>query len=158
MEHWAYIVKLLFKAFRLVLDNPKFFRKVIDTVHAQLIYDDQGFDSSIFDHDSDLRDELKILLTTFKSRLNELLLTQGAGLTDEQSAVGRAFEELESWLWRWNWDLRGNYVRSGKIQLEDGEYVDAELKDFEAEDERGEFAPVVVDIDEDGRERGLIRF
>jgi hypothetical protein len=36
--------------------------------------------------------------------------------------------------------------------------VDAELKDFEAEDERGEYAPVVVDMDEDGRERDLIRF
>ena len=35
--------------------------------------------------------------------------------------------------------------------------VDAELKDFEAEDERGEYAPVVVEMDEDGRERDLIR-
>ena len=101
--------------------------------------------------------ELKIILTIFKSRLNELLLGQGSNLTSEQSAVGKAFEELESWLWKWNWDLRGNYVRSGKFQLEDGEYVDAELKDFEAEDERGEYAPVMVDLDEEGREKGLIR-
>lgn len=36
--------------------------------------------------------------------------------------------------------------------------VDAELKDFEAEDERGEFSPVVVELDELGRERGLIKF
>jgi hypothetical protein len=36
--------------------------------------------------------------------------------------------------------------------------VDAELKDFEAEDERGEYAPVVVDMDEHGRERDLIRW
>jgi hypothetical protein len=35
--------------------------------------------------------------------------------------------------------------------------VDAELKDFEAEDERGEFAPQVVELDDDGRERDLIR-
>lgn len=35
--------------------------------------------------------------------------------------------------------------------------MDAELKDFEAEDERGEWAPVVVDLDENGRERDLIR-
>lgn len=96
-------------------------------------------------------------LTVFKSRLNELLLAQGARLTPEQNEVGKAFEELESWLWKWNWDLRGNYVRSGRIQLEDGEYVEAELKDFEAEDERGEYAPAMVQLDEEGREVGLVR-
>ncbi len=79
-------------------------------------------------------------------------------MTDEQKQVGEAFEALESWLWKWGWDLRGNYLRSGKIQLEDGELVDAELKDFEAEDERGEYAPVIVDLEEDGRETGLIRW
>lgn len=42
-----------------------------------------------------------------------------------------------------------------QVQLEDGEFVDAELKDFEAEDERGEFAPQVVELDEQGREMGL---
>jgi A1 cistron-splicing factor AAR2 len=36
--------------------------------------------------------------------------------------------------------------------------IDAELKDFEAEDERGEFRPVMVELDEDGREKGLITF
>jgi A1 cistron-splicing factor AAR2 len=67
-----------------------------------------------------------------------LLLAEGKNLTDQQSEVGKAFDALEAWLCKWDWDLRGNYVRSGKIQLEDGEWVDAELRDFEAEDERGE--------------------
>ncbi len=75
---------------------------------------------SILDYEPDLRNELKTLLITFKSRMNEQLLAQGSDLTEQQSAVGKAFEALESWLWKWNWDLRGNYVRSGKIQLEDG--------------------------------------
>jgi len=43
-------------------------------------------------------------------------------------------------------------------RLEDGEFVDAEVEDFQEEDERGEWAPAVVDLDENGRERGLIRF
>lgn len=99
-----------------------------------------------------------MILTIFKSRLNEQLLSKGSSLTDEQSSVGQAFEALESWLWKWGWDLRGNYLRVGKIQLEDGEFVDAELGDFEQEDERGEYAPVVVDLEEDGREKGLLRW
>jgi A1 cistron-splicing factor AAR2 len=137
MEQWGHIVKVLFRAFKLVLELPVFVRKVIEAFHAQLIYDEEGLDSSILDHDASLSDELKKLLTIFKSRLTELLLDQGNQLTDDQKAVGQAFEELESWLWKWGWDLRSNYVRSGKVQLEDGEIVDMELADFEDEDERG---------------------
>ncbi|KIM94885.1 hypothetical protein OIDMADRAFT_134855 [Oidiodendron maius Zn] len=137
MEQWGHIVKVLFRAFKLVLELPVFVRKVIESFHAQLIYDEEGLDSSILDHDPNLGDELKKLLTIFKSRLTELLLDQGNQLTDDQNAVGQAFEELESWLWKWGWDLRSNYVRSGKVQLEDGEMVDLELADFEDEDERG---------------------
>lgn len=157
MEHWAHIVKVVFRAYRLALDLPTFFRKFIEAVHAQLIYDEEGLEGSILDHDPSLSDDLRIILTTFKSRLCELLLSQGASLTQEQNSVGKAFEELEAYLWKWGWDLRGNYVRSGKLQLEDGEIVDAEMKDFEAEDERGEFAPVVVEFDEEGHEKGIIR-
>jgi A1 cistron-splicing factor AAR2 len=156
LEQWAHLVRVVFKAFRLSLDRPILFRKIIETVHAQLIYDDDGFEGSIFDHDEGLQDGLKILLTIFKSRLNEQLLAKGSGLTDDQEAVGKAFEAFESWLWKWDWDLRGNYLRSGKIQLEDGEYVDAELAELQAEDERGEFAPVMVELEEDGREKGLL--
>jgi A1 cistron-splicing factor AAR2 len=36
--------------------------------------------------------------------------------------------------------------------------VDAELKDFEAEDERGEYRAQIVELDELGREKGLIKF
>lgn len=174
MEQWAHIIKVLFRAYRLVLELPVFFRKAIQAFHAQLIYDEEGLDSSILDHDPTLSGDLKKLLTVFKRRLSELLLDEGNHLTDDQNAVGKAFGELESWLWKWGWDLRSNYVRSGKLQLEDGEFVDAELADFEDEDERGkesciyrgwldadrivgEYAPVMVDLDEEGREKGLIR-
>lgn len=151
------MVRTLLRAYCLILDMPTFILKVINALHAQMIYD-EVFEGSIFDSDSKLEDDLKIALTTFKSRLNELLLSQGNKLSFEQESVGKAFEELESWLWKWNWDLRGNYVRAGKLQLEDGEMVDMELKDFEAEDERGEYAPQIVDLDEDGQQKDLIRF
>ncbi|KAH8683215.1 AAR2 protein-domain-containing protein [Tricladium varicosporioides] len=158
MEQWAHIIKTMFRAFQLVLVRPVFFRKFIESVHSQLIYDEEGVEGSILDHDPTLGDDLRLILTTFKSRLNEMLLEKGNDINESQTAVGKAFEEFESWLWRWEWDLRGNYVRSGRIQLEDGQWVDAELKDFEAEDERGEFAPVMVELDDDGREKGLICF
>lgn len=155
-EQWAHIVKILFQAYYSPTQHPIFFRKFIESFHFQLMYDEAALDGSIFDHDPKLMDELKIILIRFKSRINEYFLTNDASLSEEQAAVATAFEDLESWLWKWGWDLSKNYLRSGKIQLEDGEMVDVELKDFEAEDERGEYAPMVVELDDGGREKGLI--
>jgi A1 cistron-splicing factor AAR2 len=158
MEQWAHIVKTMFRAFDLVLQMPEFVRKFIEAVHAQFSYDDEGLEGSILDHDPNLSEDLKLVLTTFKARLNEMLLERGSSITKEQSAVGTAFGELETLLWKWDWDLRADYVRSGKYQTEDGQWIDAELKEFQAEDERGEYAPAMVELDEDGREKGLICF
>ncbi|KAH8821537.1 AAR2 protein-like protein [Xylogone sp. PMI_703] len=155
-EQWAHIVKILFQAYYCPTYRPVFFRKFIETFHFQLMYNEVALEGSIFEHDSKLMDDLRIILIRFKSRMNEYFLTNDAFLSEDQAAVATAFESLESWLWKWGWDLSKDYVRSGKIQLEDGEMVDVELKDFEAEDERGEYAPVVVDVDEEGREKGLI--
>lgn len=114
LEQWAHIVKVVFKAYRLALDDPEFFVKFIDAIHAQFVYDEEGIEGSIMDQDPTLSDDLRMILTIFKSRLNELLLAKGAELTPAQTRVGQAFESLESFLWKWDWDLRGNYVRSGK--------------------------------------------
>lgn len=158
MEHWAHVVKTVFHAHTLAVEMPVFFTKFIQAVHTQFRYDNDYIDGSILDHDTNLVHDLTMILITFKSRLNERLIARGSTLTRDQTALATAFEEFEEWLWKWGWDLRGNYVRSGKIQLEDGEWVDAEMQDFEAEDERGEWAPVVVDLEENGREKGLIKF
>ena len=44
-------------------------------------------------------------------------------------------------------------MKRGPYQLEDGEVVDLEMEEFDAEDDRGEYAPVVVEMDDDGREK-----
>ncbi|TVY84791.1 hypothetical protein LSUE1_G001022 [Lachnellula suecica] len=158
MEHWAHVVKTVFHAYRLAITSPVFFTKFIQAVHTQFRYDQDYVEGSILEHDTHLADDLKNALITFKSRLNEQVMAQGPHLTRDQTLLANAFDEFEEWLWKWEWDLRGSYVRSGRIQLEDGEWVDAELKEFQAEDERGEWAPQVIELDEDGREQGLIRF
>ncbi|RKF63420.1 putative aar2 protein [Erysiphe neolycopersici] len=108
IEHWAYIVKMVFQAFLIAIDEPRFFSKFIKAVHAQLIYDEGIEGESILDHEEIFRDDFKNILTVFKSRLTDLLLERGTSLTTDQKDVGKAFEDLESWLCRWNWDLRGN--------------------------------------------------
>lgn len=108
VEHWAYIVKMVFQAFLIAIDEPKFFSKFIKAVHTQFIYDEGIEGESILDHEETFRDDFKNILTVFKSRLTDLLLQRGTNLTPDQKNVGKAFEDLESWLCRWNWDLRGN--------------------------------------------------
>ncbi|EHK99553.1 hypothetical protein M7I_4564 [Glarea lozoyensis 74030] len=150
MEQWAHIVKTMFRAFDLVLQMPDFVRKFIEAVHAQFSYDDEGLEGSILDHDPNLSEDLKLVLTTFKARLNEMLLERGSSITKEQTAVGTAFGDLETLLWKWEWDLRADYVRSGKYQTEDGQWIDAELKEFQAEDERGPYSGIKVDPERRG--------
>jgi A1 cistron-splicing factor AAR2 len=60
MEHWAHIVKVVFKAYRLALDLPPFFCKFIKAVHAQFIHDEEGVEGSILDHDPNLSDVSQI--------------------------------------------------------------------------------------------------
>ncbi|KUJ11736.1 uncharacterized protein LY89DRAFT_722827 [Mollisia scopiformis] len=159
MEHWIHVVKIVFRAFKLTLDSPIFFKKFIEAIHTQFLFDDVGIDGSIFDFDNSLAQDLKIILIKFKSEFDQLVALQ-QNLTDDQKAVCKGFEEFEQSLLTFHngWNLQANYVRSGRIQMEDGEYVDAEMTDFQAEDERGEFAPAVVELDDDGREKGLISF
>jgi A1 cistron-splicing factor AAR2 len=73
-EQWAHLVKVFFKAYRLAMDMPAFFRKIIESVHAQLIFDEEGVEGSIFDNLYMQQEEFKSVLTVFKSRLNEMLL------------------------------------------------------------------------------------
>ena len=54
---------------------------------------------------------------------------------------------LEGWLKEeLGWELNDNFVRRGLLELEDGEQVEVEAGEMEEEDERGEFAPLVVDL------------
>lgn len=156
-QWWYYTTLIVFRSYKLATGRPAVALRLVQALHAQLVYNERYLEgSSILDTMPENAKKLQRALTVYKSRLNEQLLSLGDKCSEEQSAVGEAFAALESWLWRFGWDLRGDYVRSGKVMLEDGEVVDAELSDFESEDERGDFAAVVVDVDENGRPTDFI--
>lgn len=110
--------------------------------------------------------KLRAALTLYKRRMNEILLdfapgdAQRGAVTPEQGAVGQVFAELEAWFWRWGWDLRTDHVdgrgnSSKKAKEEDGEEEEEEGYGYDDDDE---YKPVVVDLDEDGREVGMVSF
>ncbi|KAI3337291.1 hypothetical protein HD806DRAFT_476213 [Xylariaceae sp. AK1471] len=156
LEQWFFLAtRVIFRSFGLTIDKPQLARNLIQTFHAQLLYNDRYLQGDVLELMPQHARKLQLALTTYKARLDETLLALGDLCTPDQHSVGVAFSSLESWLWRLGWDLRGEYVRSGNVMLEDGEIVQAELSDFEDEDERGEFAPTVVEM-ENGREAGLL--
>ncbi|PKS13296.1 hypothetical protein jhhlp_000067 [Lomentospora prolificans] len=156
LQWWHMVLRILLRAFSLVVTKPQLSKLFIETLTAQLSYNESHLDGSILDYGVDSSRDLRLALTIFKRRLDEQLLTLNGNATNEQVAVGKAFLELESLAWKLGWDLRADYVRSGKIMLEDGEEVELDMDDLEAEDERGEFAAVVVEIDEHGRPKDMV--
>ncbi|TRX91949.1 hypothetical protein FHL15_007268 [Xylaria flabelliformis] len=156
IEQWFYLTtELVFRSYSLTIDRPQQARSLIQTFHAQLLYNNRYLQGDILDLMPEHARKLRLALTTYKTRLDENLRGLGDLSTPDQLAVSIVFSSLESWLLRLGWDLRGDYVRLGNVMLEDGEMVEAELSDFEDEDERGEFAPTIVEM-ENGKEAGLL--
>ncbi|KAI0435210.1 A1 cistron-splicing factor [Xylaria sp. FL1042] len=156
LEQWFFMAtRLIFRSYSLTVDRPQQARNLIQTFHAQLLYNERYLQADVLELMPEYAHKLRLALTTYKSRLDEKLKALGDLCTSDQQAVGMTFSSLESWLLRFGWDLKGEYVRSGNVMLEDGEMVEAELSDFEDEDERGEFAPIVVEM-ENGTEAGLL--
>lgn len=108
--------------------------------------------------------KLRAALTLYKRRMNEMLLdfapgdAQRGSITPEQTAVGQVFAEMEAWFWRLGWDLRTDYVNSKppKTTAVDGEGYDYD--DNDQDDDNDEYKPVIVDLDENGREVGMVSF
>ncbi|TDZ29062.1 Protein AAR2-like protein [Colletotrichum spinosum] len=155
-QWWHMLVSLVLKAHTLPAKRPELARTLLHTITAQLVYNERYLDGSILDYGPSYARDLRMTLIVYKRRLNELLLGLGSRTTPEQAAVGQAFSDLEAWVWKLGWDIQGDYLRKGKTMLEDGEEVELELDDLEAEDERGEYAAVVVELDESGKQKGLV--
>ncbi|KAL2160478.1 hypothetical protein VTH06DRAFT_1166 [Thermothelomyces fergusii] len=178
LEHWWNLVlKMLLRAYGLVLSHPRLVRDFLTVLYAQLFYtehyvassssqpdqqdeadDDRdnqhgpSSDRALFQYKSQYRGRLRQVLAEYRRRLNgQLEGLRGSSITPDQEAVGRAFEDLEAWLWRKGWDLRegeGKPGRGGGIRA---------VTAPDSEDEEDE-QPVVVELDEQGREVGLLSF
>ena len=159
IEQWSYLVlKVILRAHSLIVSRPGLCRSLLRTLHAQMMYDDQyidhkdtggvgtgGVGAGILDIVPQTKDKLREALTVYKRRLNETLLDLDDRITQEQAAVGHAFADLESWFWRHGWDLRSDYVQEKNL-------VNSSTG-FDSDDE---YLPVVVQLDDEGRELGLV--
>ncbi|KAH6893411.1 AAR2 protein-domain-containing protein [Thelonectria olida] len=153
-QWWYMLLQLFLRAYSLPTSDPILTSKFFHCLNAQLSYSCSWLDGSILDHADSPTRKLRLSLTVYKRRLDELLLEKNSSASPDELAVVTAFSGVEATVAdKLDWDLRGDYLRRGNVMMEDGEEVELEVTDLEADDERGEWAPTMVDLDETGRER-----
>lgn len=173
-QWWHLVLKVVLRAHQLVVLRPGLSLAFLTTLHSQMLYNEKfispggknlsdeaepgheygggtGGATSLLDIIPGNKRKLREALTLYKRRMNQLLLNlPGGQATPEQGQVGNAFVELEEWFWKLGWDLRTDYVKAKRGREGDDDDVLYEEDD--------EYKPVIVDLDDHGREVGLVSF
>lgn len=144
LEEWKRVLALVLTCEKSVRDRSNFFARFLRLLKRQLERTDD-VEGGLFDMSDDGGAFLKVLLKGFKRTLGQI--DESKGEEDGIEDVKEEFEEVEKWVKdQYRWELGDEFVRSGMLELEDGEMVMMETKELEGEDESGEYAPVIVDL------------
>lgn len=139
MEQWRRILTLLFTCKNAVVARSEFFVSAIAALRLQLQHckDAEGGLIDLADESGSL---LKSLLVRFRKGVESLSSVGVQDVVDE-------LDDLEDYLRQEHgWQFGGNFVKTGVLELEDGEQVRMDTTAYDEEDETGEFAPQIVDL------------
>ena len=141
LQEWKRVVGLVLTCKSLVKEREEWFTRFLEQLRRQLARGDD-VEGGLFDMSDEGGGYLKELLKGFKRNL-EVTFDE-----DNGEEVKEALKNLECFLKaEYGWELSDSFVRRGLLELEDGEQVEMEMDELLGEDERGEYAPVVVDLD-----------
>ncbi|KAH0566450.1 hypothetical protein GP486_000162 [Trichoglossum hirsutum] len=145
LSQWKRLLNLTLTCQKAVRERSDLYVRILRVLRLQLqrCNDVEG---GLFDLSDDEGGTLLAqLLRKFRRGLEDEYGEQTSDVRDEY-AILEAYVQRE-----FGWELSDSFVRRGVLELEDGEQVEMELDELEGEDERGEYAPVVVYLGEDGR-------
>ena len=138
LEGWKRILAVLFTCKEALGEVEGYFVEVLKLLRLQMEHMDD-VEGGLFD----LSDEVG-------SRWLRRLVEGVRGNVEERCEVGselrgqmEAFERFV--MERYGWDSGRDVLRRGVVELEDGESVEVSLDGADEDDERGEYAPVVVE-------------
>ncbi len=141
LEEWKRILGLVLTCKRAVREREGWFGEFVGCLRGQ-VERCEDVEGGLFDMSDEGGAFLKGLLKGFKRALGQVF-EDGEG-----EDVKEEMEALEEFLRReYGWELGDEFLRKGMLQLDDGEMVEMEMEEMEGEDERGEYAPVVVELD-----------
>lgn len=142
-EQWMRLLQLIFTCQKAVEERQRFFIEVLRLLKLQLAHNDD-VEGGLLEMDGDDGNTVvKKILMKFRRIIYD-------DLTADISAVKAEFIKLEKWAKEeYGWELaKESTVRRGMVELEDGEQVELEVNGAEEEDETGDYAPVIVDLEE----------
>ena len=140
LEEWKRCVGLVLGCRKAVREREGFFEEFLELLGRQ-VDRFEDVEGGLFDMGDGGGGLLKEWLRRFQRTLKQVFQE------NEVEGVKASLEELLSKLKRiYGWDLGDDFVRKGMVQLEDGEMVELEVGNMHGEDEDGDYAPVVVDI------------
>lgn len=139
------LLQLIFTCQKAVEERQCFFIEILRIVKLQLAHNDDVEGGLLEMDGEDGNTMIKKILMKFRRILYD-------DLTVDVSAVKAEFIKLEKWVKEeYGWELaKESTVRRGMVELEDGEQVELEVNGAEEEDETGDYAPVIVDLEEAG--------
>ncbi|KAI9844291.1 MAG: hypothetical protein M1837_005701 [Sclerophora amabilis] len=159
LEQWKRILGLVFTCRAAVRERPGLFVRFLKLLFLQLRHCGD-VDGGLFDLSDEGGALLRGLLKGFRRSLEDLAEIKTLTPSEPDKTEGTTkrmvrdvrdvrdqYQDLETYVRaEFGWELSDSYVRRGMLELEDGEQVEMEVDDLEGEDERGDYAPVVVDL------------
>lgn len=157
-QWWHVCLNVFLKAYRLPWCRPRLVAIWLNALRAQLRHSIRWLEGSILDSSEVNTRNLRTALSIYKRRLEETLWAGAKGMTPLHGEVTRAFGKLEDLVGaELRWDLGRRFFRRKPISVIDGDDIEYDLTiDFDAEEERDEWAPQVVRLDKEGRQVGLV--
>ncbi|KAK3076890.1 hypothetical protein LTS18_011725, partial [Coniosporium uncinatum] len=144
LEQWKRILELLFTCVRAVEQRSGLFVRMVKVLRLQL-QNCEDVEGGLIDLTDEGAKLLKGWMRRFKKGLESV---SGVG---KQEVVDE-LDELQEYLKeRHGWEVEGDFVRRGMVQLEDGEQVELEVGGWDEEEEEGDWAPVVVELTDEQR-------
>lgn len=144
LQQWKRLLELILTCRQAILDRETFMSDVIRLLLWQLQRSDD-VEGGLFEIDGDGGGAFLLrLLKKLKLSVDQVVENEA------QSKVKTELEKLGAWVKEeYDWELEYETVlKRGKIQLEDGEEIEMEMDDNDEYEETGEYAPVIVDLDE----------
>jgi len=144
LQQWKRLLELILTCRRAIVEREEFMSEVVRLLLHQLERCDD-VEGGLFEIDGDEGGAfLRNLLTKLRQSVDEIVGNRA------ESMVKIELDKLEAWVKEeYDWELKREFiVRRGMIRLEDGEEVEMEMDGNDEDEETGEYAPLVVDLDE----------
>ncbi|KAI9828962.1 MAG: hypothetical protein M1819_006461 [Sarea resinae] len=140
LEQWKRILSLMFTCSSAIAERPELYIRLLECLNLQLHHHDD-IEGGLLGLEDETGVMIRRLLKIFRRNLDDVF-------SPPLLSVRNSLDELEAFLKsEFDWYLSDSWVRSGMLELEDGEQVEMDTIDMEDEDETGEYAPVVLDLE-----------